>query len=237
MVVEKYGKDNCLLVFADTNIEDEDNYRFLYDGAFFLETELVVLKNKKTPWDIYEEKRFVNHRVSNCSMELKIKPCRKFVSSNFSATECVLYFGIDFNEYHRTEKITKNWEPYSVDYPLCWGDWVDRNQIFQTIKDDGLKPPRLYEYGFSHANCGGFCSKAGKKQFRKLLNHFPERYMYHEKRENQFLELISKQSGCIIREKGGTLTLKQFRERIESESMQSNSSDDFIGGCGCFIED
>ena len=33
LVAERYGVENLFLVFADTSIEDEDNYRFLIEAA------------------------------------------------------------------------------------------------------------------------------------------------------------------------------------------------------------
>lgn len=238
LIVNKHRKENVLLVFADTGIEDEDNYRFLKEGAKKLGAELIWLKpTSKTPWDIYDEKRFLNHRVSFCSIELKIKPCKDYIA-NYSPNDCILYFGIDFNEIERAEAINKNWQPYRVIYPLCEDKWLTRIDIFKTVSDDGIALPRLYSLGFSHANCGGFCVKAGKKQFKLLLEHFRDRYIEHEKREKALCESIGKKDGVILRDsKRGTISLEQFRLEIESAPKQLDLFSESLGGCGCFLDD
>ena len=78
-VSQKFGTENLYLVFADTGIEDEDNYRFLNEAARNVGGTLIWLKDGRTPWDIFFEKRFVNHRQSHCSIELKVKPCKDWI--------------------------------------------------------------------------------------------------------------------------------------------------------------
>ncbi|MDE5080193.1 MAG: hypothetical protein O4808_14685 [Trichodesmium sp. St17_bin3_1_1] len=241
IVCEKYGKKDTLLLFADTTIEDKDNYRFLIESSAFLDCQLVWLKDGRNPWDIYDEQKFVNHRVSNCSLELKVKPCKDFIMNNFKPNDCHLYMGITFDEYERSNAINKNWNPYKVSYPLCWENFISKQEVFDIIKNDKIEVPRLYSHDFPHANCGGFCCKTGKKQLRRLLNIFPERYYYHENREQEFLRLVNKDSGVIIREYRNNsvsmVSLKEFRERLESENNLSDSREfEGEGGCGCFID-
>jgi hypothetical protein len=102
----------------------------------------------------------------------------------------------------------------------------------------GIKRPRLYEYGFSHNNCGGFCCRAGQGHFAKLLEQMPERYAYHEQKEQEFIEFIEKDVSMLTKMKKGVkynYTLKQLREDIEAKSKEIDMDD--IGGCGCFVTD
>jgi len=46
-VVEKYGKENVILLFCDTLIEDEDLYRFINDTIMHLKCEFVRLVERK----------------------------------------------------------------------------------------------------------------------------------------------------------------------------------------------
>ena len=112
VVCEKSDKNNTILLFADTTIEDKDNYRFLIESSAFLDCQLVWLKDGRNPWDIYDEQKFVNHRVSNCSLELKVKPCKDFIMNNFKPNDCHLYMGITFDEYERSNAINKNWNEH-----------------------------------------------------------------------------------------------------------------------------
>lgn len=239
-VAEKFGTDNLWLVFADTTIEDPDNYRFLEEAAANVGGQLVKLKNGRNPWDIFNSKRFINHQASDCSIELKVKPCVTWVNANFSPDDTILYFGIGFEELKRMKAIAKNWQPFKVKAPLCWGDWVDQQEIDRQLKLNNLKQPRLYDMGFAHANCGGFCPKAGLKHYRNLLQHLPEVYAHHEQQEQRFLVTIDNpEVGILRRTKNGvtkSFTLKAFREEIESSPVQLSFDFEALGGCGCFID-
>lgn len=237
-VAEKYGTEDLILLFADTSIEDEDNYRFLHESAENVGGQLFTVRDGRTPWDVIEEQNFVNHRVAMCSMELKKEPCKKWLTkNNFTHENCTLYVGIDFNEYERMSAIEKGWSPYKVEAPLCWEPWADRPSMFELVAKEGIKPPRLYELGFAHANCGGFCFKSGKSQFKRLLETFPDRYAYHEKKEAQFIEVNGKPRIIreVIRKETTTISLQELRERFQSQLTLFDLED--WGGCGCFSRD
>ena len=81
--VDKYGKENVLLLFADTLMEDEDLYRFKDEVVEFLGCELVTLCYGKTPWELFEEQKFVaNSRLDVCSRMLKRELLIKWVKDN-----------------------------------------------------------------------------------------------------------------------------------------------------------
>ena len=73
-----------------------------------------------------------------------------------------------------------------------WEPWLSRPDFFELAKKEGIKPPRLYEMGFAHANCGGFCVKGGHSAFAHLLKHFPDRYEYHSKKEEEMRQYLDK---------------------------------------------
>jgi 3'-phosphoadenosine 5'-phosphosulfate sulfotransferase (PAPS reductase)/FAD synthetase len=200
LVAQKYGTTQLILLFADTKIEDEDNYRFLYESAINVGGELQIVCEGRTPFDVFKDEKFLNHRVSNCSKKLKIEPCRKFIEQ-FTHDECILYVGIDWEEFERAEKIKTGWLPYKVEFPLCGGDkWLSKVDIFDWLHAEKLIPPRLYSLGFAHANCGGFCVKAGKSQFKNLLKHFPLRYKKAEEEEEEFRQIPTCGNTTILRE-------------------------------------
>ena len=245
LLSKKFGKDNVKLVFADTLIEDEDLYRFLLEGAKIIGSELIWLKEGSHPWEIFREKRFINHRAANCSHEPKFKPCEKWLKTcHPNPDEVCLYVGVDMNEYERMNKIRERWAPYKVEAPLCMGDhWMDRTEIFKLLKDNNLKLPRLYKLGFAHNNCGGFCVRAGKRQFEKLFRNFPEKYEWHIEQEKEFREVIGRDDVGILRQvhqgKTTIISLEEFKKIIiQKQNLEDNSIqlELFDGeGCGCFI--
>lgn len=246
-VAKRYGTDNLILLFADTLIEDKDNYRFLLESAKNVGGELVVVKDGRTPWDVFNQTRWLSHRSAHCSLELKVKPCRKYLEDNsnkYKQKNTALYFGIDWEEYERMNAIKHNWSKYAntVEAPLCWGnDWLDKNKCLEMAIFEGIKPPRLYELGFSHSNCGGFCVKAGKKHFKNLLDKLPEVYLIHEQKEQEFRANIKRDDIAILREQRNgakySITLKEYKERIEQKLNRVDLSDEGLGGCGCFVSD
>jgi hypothetical protein len=68
----------------------------------------------------------------------------------------------------------------------------------------------------------------------------PERYLYHEQKEQEFINLLGRDDIGILRKtvngKTYALTLKQWREEIEKEPAQMNLFDEALGGCGCFVD-
>jgi hypothetical protein len=234
-VAERYGASNTTLVFADTLIEDEDNYRFLNEAAKDVGSDLVVLRDGRTPWEVFRDDRFLgNTRLATCSKRLKQEVSKRYIDS--LKGPLTLYLGIDWQEAHRMPAIQAGYAPYDVDFPLCWEPWLTRPDFFALAKERAIKPPRLYELGFSHANCGGFCVKAGHSAFQQLLSVFPERYMEHEHQEERLRQYLEKDVSILRNRKGGVtkpLTLKEFRE-AKTPGQLGLDFDDW-STCGCFI--
>ena len=241
LVAEKYGTENLFLVFGDTSIEDEDNYRFLVEAAENIGGKLIWLKDGRTPWDIFFETKFINHRQSACSISLKINPCERWIRDcEFNPSETLLYYGVGFEELERMEAIREHWSPFQCLTPLTWGDGLSPAEVNELLKREGLRQPRLYDMGFAHANCGGFCIKAGQKHYRNLLNHLPEVYARHEEMEQRFRLIPGRENVAILRKmangKKGTMSLKEFRESLASEEFSVSVDQEALGGCGCFLD-
>ena len=103
----------------------------------------------------------------------------------------------------------------------------------------GIEKPRLYKQGYEHNNCGGFCCKAGLVQFERLYRTNPERFAYHEKEMERAMSEIGETAKPFLRKvwNGDTqyITLKAFREELDSQTLELPMFDD--SGCGCFIDE
>jgi len=240
-VVERHGPDDVQLLFTDTLIEDEDLYRFLPEAAENVGAELVWIKEGRDPWQVFFDKRFLgNHRVDSCSSVLKREMSRKWIEANCDPADTVLYLGIDWTEEHRFLRAVPHWKPYTLEAPLIQPPLLDKNQQIQWARSEGLEPCRLYGMGFPHANCGGFCIKAGHAMFKLLLEKMPERYAYHEQREQEFREFIGKDVAMMVDRVGGgprrPLTMKALRERVQQDRCETLDLFEW-GGCACFTPD
>lgn len=237
-VAEQHGTDGLVLLFADTLIEDEDNYRFLDEAAENVGGELVKLAEGRDPWQVFFDVRYLgNTRIDPCSRVLKREFLRKWLDKNCDPSETVVYLGIDWSEVHRLERAKGYWEPWTVEAPMCERPYMSKAEAFEWLRSEGLEPPRLYAQGAKHSNCGGFCIKGGQASFALLLRWNPERYRYHEGREQELREYLDADVAIMRDRTGGKvapLTMRAFRERIERQPELGFDADD-LGGCACFF--
>lgn len=238
MLSTQFGPSDIILLFSDTLIEDKDLYRFLFESAEKMGLPLIVLTDGRTPWEVFKDVRMIgNTRMDPCSRLLKRDIIRKFVDLKWGPGEAVIFIGIDWTETHRAPRIEKAWEPYEVMMPLMEEPYFTRKDILIELKELDIEPPRMYEMGFAHNNCGGFCIKAGHGQFKLLLEKFPDRYEFHEHEEQKMREYLDKDVAILRDRRGGTtkpLTMTAFREMVEKDDTQLDLFEH--GGCGCFTD-
>lgn len=238
--IERHGRDDVRLLFTDTSMEDEDLYRFLDDSAGQLGVPLIRLKDGRTPWDVYRQRRMIgNTRMDPCSEALKRKPAQAWLKEH--APSSTLVFGIDWTEMHRLDGLRRRYgeQGYTVEAPMCDPPWKSKDDVMRWMRSEGLTPPRLYGMGFAHNNCGGFCCRAGRAHFETLLREMPERYTEHEEHEQALRDYLGKDVS-ILRDRAGDdtkpLTLRAFREML-TDGVDTKEFQFEWGGCGCFLED
>jgi len=234
LLVQKYRLDSITAVFTDTLTEDEDLYRFLTDTIAYLGCQFVHLADGRNIWDVFESVRFMgNSRIDPCSKHLKREMFRKYLVEHWpNASEVTLYYGIQEHEKHRITSIRDRWAPYCVEAPLI-ALGTTKEEMQHTLAEVGIVLPRLYELGFEHNNCGGFCVKTGQRQMAQLLKTLPERYRWHEERQERLFNNIGPHGFIRKTVKGELhyLSLKEFREMVEAGEQVQMFQD---GGCGCF---
>lgn len=237
LVVQRHGAENTVLLFADTKMEDEDLYRFLDEAAENVGAPLVKIADGRTPWEVMrDEKLLANTRMDACSKILKRELLDRWTREHCEPATCTLHFGLDWTECCRLQRIQARKEPWKcASYTATEKPLLAKPQMLEWLKREGITPPRLYGYGFPHNNCGGFCVKAGQAHFALLLRTMPERYAFHEAKENELRAALGWRQTILRDATGGKvkpITLSEFRERIE----QQQTFDTFDwGGCGCAL--
>jgi len=237
-VKENYPNDEILLVFTDTHFEDEDLYRFIDESSSKLELPLHKIGIDDTPLTLMEKDKFLyNSRVAKCSMKLKSKPFANMLK-NEDKRNCVIYFGIGFEESHRTVAIKKAYKDWQVSFPLV-DSIIDYNQYLTMY---GIKRPRLYDMGFSHNNCGGRCVKGGIGHWIQLLKKDYKRFEEMRDFEEYMQKLLNKhhQSSKIysfLKRYGKPYKLNMLEKdyQRQGEQLEFDFGED-IGGCGCFVD-
>lgn len=234
-VKERFGAESMVLLMADVNMEDEDNYRFAREASEQLGVTITRVADGRTPWEVFfDEGMMGSSRVDLCSRILKRKLLDKWRKENTTAEDSVVYVGMMWDEGDRLEGVRRRLAPWTVEAPMMDKPYLTKHDLETTTRKLGIEPPRLYGMGMPHANCGGFCVKAGQAQFATLLRVMPERYRFHEAQEERFRALHGDVSIMTDRRGGEKkpLSMKAFREGIEA----GGTCDMFEwGGCGCGV--
>lgn len=115
-VVDKYGKENTIILITDTKWEDEDNYRFMKEVADYIGVEITEKSDGRTPEDIFrKDLYFGNFGTAPCSKELKMKQTFLYVQELIeNGIMPILYFGIDYKEARRAPRLAYNYK-HNVD--------------------------------------------------------------------------------------------------------------------------
>ena len=233
---QEHGTDGMVLLFADTGIEDKDNYRFLGEAATNIGAKLVKIADGRTPWQVMNDERLIgNSKKDPCSKVLKRQLLDRWRDANCDPEKTTIILGIGWDEEERIIRVQSRTAPWRYVAPLCKKPWISKRDCLAWAKREGIEPPRMYDMGFPHANCGGFCIKAGHASFALLLKNFPERYRHHEEQEAALRVIVGNHT--ILSDRRGDnvkkpLTLRELRERIEAD--QPYDEFDF-GGCGCAL--
>lgn len=238
LIVDLYGKNNTALLFADTKVESPDLYRFNHDIENLLGCEFITIADGRTPWQVFNDEKFIgNSRIDPCSKILKRNLIKKWLRENFKSHEVTVWVGIDVTEEHRLPPVVAN------NYPYIYRSILVELQIFVTpdikrawCKENKILIPNLYELGFSHNNCGGFCVKAGLAQFKKLYELLPEVYMENEKEELAAMVRNPNLRPFLKKTINGVkhyITMKEYREKYLSQLTPDEELE--FGGCGCAL--
>lgn len=187
-----------------------------------------------SPWDIFNNDNFVgNSRVANCSVVIKQNLARKYIISRWQPEEISVYLGLDWTEPQRISAPKANWEKYAsaVRFPLNEEPYSMKLDRIAEIEKYGISIPKLYIQGFEHNNCGGFCVRAGKGHFKRLLATNKPLYEYHATQEAKLIEKIGVKRTILKNE----LSLFDLKDQIVNNKFDQEALFE-IGGCGCFSQ-
>jgi hypothetical protein len=237
---QRHGVEGLTLLFADTREEDEDTYRFLHEAAANIGAPLVRVADGRSLWELFRGEGMIgNTRADLCSRVLKRELCDEWLAGNCDPENTTVLLGYGGEEVERFRRGAARYAAngWKAEAPLCERPYLSARDIKDWARREGLAEQRLYKLGFPHANCGGFCVKAGQAHFRHLLQVLPAVYRRHETEEQAFREATGKDVAVLRDRRGGKtrpLTMREFRGRIEAKG----ECDLFDwGGCGCFSDE
>lgn len=204
---------------------------------------LAWIAEGRTPHEVFRDERLLgNSRFDPCSRLLKRHLIDTWKQAHFDPQDTICYVGIDWSEKHRYDALAARWAAsggWRYEAPLCHEPWLTPQDMRDWMRREGIAPPRAYELGFAHNNCGGGCIKAGQGHWANLLRVWPERYAWWEGHEQDMRVMLGKNVSMLSDRAGGDgskrpLTLTVLRERVEGKRAGQVDMFD-IGGCGCAL--
>lgn len=214
-VIRRYGADNVHLFIACLKGESSDLWKLVNECERL--TGLHVHRLTYAPsgflldapeyqwwsiWDVFNSVgRMGSSLADPCSRLLKRETIKKYLLQTFDLSQSVLHVGITSDEIDRALAIRKNWGAIGlrVDMDLADCPASGLSSYERSMQMLGWSPV-LYERGFSHNNCGGFCVKAGHSEMGRLLYYDPALYDYHETNELLF-QRKNNTSATIMRDR------------------------------------
>lgn len=210
--------------------------------------ELIWLVEGRDPWEVFrDEKMLGNNRFDPCSKILKRRTLDRWRAANCDKTTDVFTVGIGEHEKHRFE----NEDGGGLGPRMLALGWIYEAPLvdstegkfgpFGYLQSAGIVRPRMYRLGYLHANCGGFCIKAGHAHYQNRHRRQPERFRYDEMMEAKIIAHVGKAVSMMTDRTGDNvkkpITLAEFRARIEAIPEMEFEYADGTSGCGCMIDE
>lgn len=246
-LIERVGRQNVILLFADTLVEDKDLYEFNSRATDYLGIPLTRISLEMKPWDLFRREGLIgNNRFPICSTKLKREPLNEWMDRNYHLNrfETPMFeeragvcLGFDHTEWHRVKEFEDEHPTWELIAPMTEPPLWDKCRIISESQKLGFKQPRLYTLGFPHNNCGGGCVRAGISHWVHLYRVLPHVYLDWEQEEQitiWYFRTRGIEPLTMLKDRRGgetkSLSLFQLRQRVEAgEKFDRND----WGGCGC----
>ena len=172
-MVIHYYQPGDLVIFCDTGREHEKTYKFINDFEAFENIPIIRLKygNSEDPFQSLLEKRkykVIPNRVKRiCTIELKIKTCRRYLRS-IGLMKYENFVGFRYDEPLRVKRRKQAWKQVVDRFPL-YEDKIDKQMInhYWQNKNYTLEIPSIL------GNCT-LCFMKGKNAIINILSVYPE---------------------------------------------------------------
>jgi hypothetical protein len=221
--LDKFPRNDVVLLFHDTKEEHPDTYRFIREMAAALNHPITERSDGRSVVQVCEDEHaLANNRMAFCSKILKAKQRDRFFKElrAVGETELVNVLGFTALEWRRIQRNTMRGEceGYTVRFPLVEDD-VTKQHAADWCLSKGVRPTEMYRWS-EHANCIG-CARGGKAYWLAVAREEPEIFEQRAKLEEQFGHTFLKDTTLRGLVQVGLKRKVQPRESIE------------IGSCDC----
>lgn len=162
-------------VYCETRSEHPDNARFLIDCESWFGRAVVRLHSEKyrDTWHVWDDRKYMaGIHGAPCTVALKVEP-----RLAYQRPSDVHIFGYtaDPADMSRAARLRESYPELDIRTPLI-DRGLSKAACIALIERAGIKPPVMYEIGFSNANCIP-CVKATSAEYWALVRkHFPEQF-------------------------------------------------------------
>ena len=168
-MVIKYWKPDDLVIFCDTGREHPKTYKFINDFEAYENIPIIRLAYEGGFEELLRRKKGVpNHFKRFCTIELKIKTCRRYLVAN-KIRKYNNFIGFRYDEPQRVKSRKKMWVTVEDKFPL-YDDGINKAMI----NDYWSKKPYNLEIPSILGNCDLCPIYKGKNAVINILSVYPE---------------------------------------------------------------
>jgi hypothetical protein len=167
-MVLKYYKPGDLVIFCDTGREHQKTYKFINDFEAFEKIPIIRLKYEGGFESLIEKRKAVPNNFKRfCTIELKIKTCRRYLRKQ-GIIKYENFVGFRYDEPLRVKRRKQMWKQVVDRFPL-FEDRIEKKHInqFWESKPYTLEIPSIL------GNCT-LCFMKGKNAIISILSSYPE---------------------------------------------------------------
>lgn len=222
LVIDKYGKENTILLHTPTYAEHETADVFRERVSNYLDVPITIQEDGRNLWQLIDDNNCLpSFHIPFCTQQLKIKQTDIFLKNMTEETK--LHYGFGTDEYRRIQKVHTRLEVkgYKTEF-LVYQNGVKSEDIKKIIQNEWrIELPQPYKY-LSHNNCIP-CFKAGKAHFKQVCKYYPEEFEKAVQMEHKIGHTVFKD--C---------TLEDIREEVmKSKNQITFLENDFNIPCEC----
>lgn len=223
LVIDKYGKENTILLHTPTYAEDGDTERFRQEVAKYLGLPITIQEDGRNLWQLIDDNNCLPSMfIPFCTRQLKVEQTDKFLK--LMTEDVTLHYGFGTNEWRRIQKAMTRLESkgYKSEF-LVFESKITNDEIKRIIKEEWkIELPKSYKY-LQHANCVP-CFKGGKSHFKQVCKYYPKEF-------ERAVQLELRMGHTVFKD----CTLEDIRNEVMASKNQLTFLDDeFNIPCECW---
>lgn len=218
--LERKTIDKLLYIHIDD--QHFDTFRFLNECKAVLNKDIEILQSRyKTVDSVQKQTRAIAFIHGAPCTDILKKRVRKEWEYKHKGQDITYFWGMDFKEQHRAERLVEGLADFKHRFPLIEKQII-KQEAHGILARIGIKRPAMYDMGYQNNNCIG-CVKGGMWYWNKIRVDFPEVFELRAKREREI-------NNTSLHDKNGKIFLDELN------STKGRKSDEIKRDCNIFCQ-